>query len=68
MAGHLLGRGFESLHESLSVSFPLFLSLYFFLTDFDMGWGLTFRSVVCLKSEPVPRASCLPHLPMQEET
>ena len=31
MAGHLPGRGFESLPESLSLSFPLFLSLYFFL-------------------------------------
>ena len=32
MAGHLPGRGFESLPESLSVSFPPFLSLYFFLS------------------------------------
>ena len=29
MAGHLPGRGFESLPESLSVSFLPFLSLYF---------------------------------------
>ena len=33
MAGHLPGRGFESLPESLSLSFPSFLSLYFFLSQ-----------------------------------
>ena len=30
MAGHLPGRGFESLPEPLSLLFSLFLSLYFF--------------------------------------
>ena len=47
MAGHIPGRGSESLPESLSLSLPLFfLFISFFLTDFDLGHSLTVRSVV----------------------
>ena len=61
ISGHLPGCGrFESIPESLSFSHLFLFHLYFspfFLSDFDLGWGLTVRFGACLISEP----SCASH-------